>query len=125
MSEVGMKQEIIEEIKVWIDQNITVALKVEDVAKISGYSRWHLQREFMKFTDKSLSRYILDRKLYFAAIDLVSRYETILTISLRYGFESHQSFTRVFTRRYKTPPSVYRRNNYQIDLPPELDTTFS
>lgn len=120
-----MKQEIIEEIKVWIDQNITVALKVEDVAKISGYSRWHLQREFMKFTDKSLSRYILDRKLYFAAIDLVSRYETILTISLRYGFESHQSFTRVFTRRYKTPPSVYRRNNYQIDLPPELDTTFS
>lgn len=110
-----MKQEIIEEIKVWIDQNITVALKVEDVAKISGYSRWHLQREFMKFTDKSLSRYILDRKLYFAAIDLVSRYETILTISLRYGFESHQSFTRVFTRRYKTPPSVYRRNNYQMD----------
>ncbi|WP_084878977.1 helix-turn-helix domain-containing protein [Pantoea cypripedii] len=98
--------------KEWIDGNINKPLKVKDVAKISGYSKWHLQREFMKYTNKTLCQYVLDRKLYFAAKDLVSGYEPILSISLRYGFDSHQSFTRVFTRRYKTPPSVYRRNNY-------------
>lgn len=107
-----MKKVIIEEIKEWIDENINNPLKVQDIAKISGYSKWHLQREFMKYTNKSLGRYVLDRKLYFAAKDLVSGYESILTISLRYGFESHQSFTRVFSRKYKTPPSAYRRNNY-------------
>ncbi len=39
---------IIDEITQWIDSNLHKPLKIEDVAARAGYSKWHLQRIFVK-----------------------------------------------------------------------------
>ena len=100
---------VISHLVLWIDSNIEHRLSVEDVAKKSGYSKWHLQRVFYQMKGENIAAYIRDRKLTLAANDLVKSHDKILDISFRYGFDSQQSFTRSFSRKYRIPPQKYRR----------------
>ena len=99
---------VISHLVLWIDSNIEHRLSVEDVAKKSGYSKWHLQRMFSDETGKSLGKFIRERKLAYVLEELLVTDESILNLALKYGFESQQSFTRTFTRKYGAPPHQYR-----------------
>ena len=99
---------LIEEITLWIDNNITLPLSIEDVAVRSGYSRWHLQRVFQRIKGKPLATYIRDKKLDLAAQALIKGQESVVDIGFRYGFDSQQSFTRCFSKKYAIPPQKYR-----------------
>ncbi len=101
-------ENIIEDIASWIEHNLHKPLRIEEVAARAGYSKWHLQRIFSQVMHISLAQYIREKKLSQAAKDLVETEESIITISCKYGFDSQQSFTRVFSKRYQIPPSRYR-----------------
>ncbi|MGB9096825.1 helix-turn-helix domain-containing protein [Erwinia sp.] len=102
---------IIDSLKDWINSNINKNIKIEDVAKKAGYSRWHLQRVFNKVTNQSLANYIRNKKLELAAKDLLESNDSIMEISMKYGFDSQQSFTRIFSRRYRQPPATFRKSH--------------
>lgn len=102
-------EELISEITQWIDESIHQSLSVNDVAARSGYSKWHLQRVFFRVKGVNLAAYIRDKKLSLAAQDLISSRDKILDIGFRYGFDSQQSFTRSFSKKYNVPPQAYRR----------------
>jgi AraC family multidrug resistance transcriptional activator len=97
----------------WIEENMDKPLRIEDVAKHSGYSKWYLQRMFTGTTGKSMGTWIRDRKLMLAATDLLNTNDRIVDISERYGFDSQQSFTRIFGKKYTTSPSAYRKMHEQ------------
>jgi len=111
-------ESIIHELTKWIDRNIDKPLKIEDVASKSGYSKWHLQRMFLQVMHISLGLYIRERKLDCAALDLLSGHESVLQISVKYGYDSQQSFTRTFVKKYQVPPATFRRV-YQSASPDE------
>lgn len=104
---------LISEITRWIDDNIHQPLSVNDVAARSGYSKWHLQRVFFQMKGKNIAAYIRDKKLALAAHDLIESRDRVLDIGFRYGFESQQSFTRTFSKKYRIPPQKYRRLHTQ------------
>lgn len=95
----------------WIDQNLDKPIKISGVAEKSGYSKWYIQRVFYKVTNKRIAEYIRDRKLELAMYDLLETKETVFQICLKYGFDSQQSFTRTFARKYNTPPAAFRKIN--------------
>ncbi len=72
--------QVIDTIVEWIDDNLHQPLRIDDIARHAGYSKWHLQRLFLQYKGESLGRYIRERKLLLAARDLrdtdqrVSRY---------------------------------------------------
>lgn len=101
-------EDIIDEITQWIDSNLHKPLKIEDVAARAGYSKWHLQRIFVQIKEVSLGKYIRDTKLRLAAKDLTETNEPVMSIAYKYGFDSQQTFTRVFSNKYKSPPLKYR-----------------
>ena len=59
---------------------------------------------FLQYKGESLGRYIRERKLLLAARDLRDTDQRVYDICLKYGFDSQQTFTRVFTG-----PSICRR----------------
>ena len=63
-------------------------------------------------TRESLGRYIRERKLLLAARDLRDTDQRVYDICLKYGFDSQQTFTRVFTRTFNQPPGAYRKENH-------------
>lgn len=105
----AMQKSVILDIQTWIDNNIDKPLRINDVAHRAGYSKWHLQRLFHQIIDIPLGVYIRNKKLEGTAHDLSVTKESIITISTRYGFDSQQTFTRVFTRKYSMPPGAWRR----------------
>ncbi|WP_108704562.1 helix-turn-helix domain-containing protein [Klebsiella oxytoca] len=108
-------EDIIDEITQWIDSNLHKPLKIEDVAARAGYSRWHLQRIFFQVKGENIAAYIREKKLSLAAKDLIKSNDRVLEISFRYGFESQQSFTRSFSKKYNISPKRYRqlhKNNF-------------
>ena len=109
-----MQNDVIHLIMSWIDDNIDKPLKIEDVAKRAGYSRWHLQRLFQQVTHQTLADYIRNKKLEHAAHELKDTDRSILEISFRYGFDSQQSFTRTFSRKFSMPPGSWRKRNQSL-----------
>ena len=61
---------------------------------------------------RSLGRYIRERKLLLAARDLRDTDQKVYDICLKYGFDSQQTFTRIFTRTFSQPPGAYRKENH-------------
>jgi transcriptional regulator, AraC family len=66
----------------------------------------------LQYKGESLGRYIRQRKLSLAAQELRTTNQRVYDICLKYGFDSQQTFTRVFTRTFNQSPGAYRRENY-------------
>ena len=84
----------------WIEDNLESPLSLEKVSERSGYSKWHLQRMFIR-----------SRKLTEIAQKLKQSNEPILYLAERYGFESQQTLTRTFKNYFDVPPHKYRITN--------------
>ncbi|MGM3173066.1 helix-turn-helix domain-containing protein [Dickeya lacustris] len=104
-----MKKEIIDDLITWINSDLTRPLRVKDVARKAGYSQWHFQRMFYHITRQSLGNYIRERRLAQAAHDLACTNERIIDIAMKYGYDSQQSFSRVFVKTYQITPFSYRK----------------
>ena len=50
--------QVIDTIVEWIDDNLHQPLRIDDIARHAGYSKWHLQRLFFTVQRESLGRYI-------------------------------------------------------------------
>lgn len=103
------RKEIIIDLIKWIDNNIESPMKIDDVAAKSGYSKWHLQRLFFAETGQNLGQYIRERKLNLIAKALITSNEPLINIAVKFGFDSQQSLTRAFHKKYNSPPYQYRK----------------
>ena len=76
--------QVIDTIVEWIDDNLHQPLRIDDIARHAGYSKWHLQRLFLQYKGESLGRYIRERKLLLAARDLRDTDQRVYDICLKY-----------------------------------------
>ena len=104
-----MQEEIIHSLTQWINQNLGKHLSIDEVAAKSGYSKWHLQRMFRAVTQQTLGDYIRERRLEMAADALCKTRRPVFDIALQYGYESQQTFSRVFRRQFDQTPTAYRQ----------------
>jgi len=96
-------------IEIWIKENATRKITVQEVAVRYGYSKWHLNRRFVLFSGISLGAFIRLVRMKAAADELVCSDSPIMEIALRYEFESQQTFTRAFSRHFGMPPGTFRK----------------
>ena len=107
----NISAQVIDTIVEWIDDNLHQPLRIDDIAPCrvfemaSATAVFTVQRE-------SLGRYIRERKLLLAARDLRDTDQRVYDICLKYGFDSQQTFTRIFTRTFNQPPGAYRKENH-------------
>lgn len=46
--------QVIDTIVEWIDDNLHQPLRIDDIARHAGYSKWHLQRLFLQYKGESI-----------------------------------------------------------------------
>lgn len=98
----------VEELIEWVEIHLETRPNLDEVARISGYSKWHLQRKFKRITGIQLATYIRSRILTRAAVALRITNRSIIDISDELGFDSQQTFTRMFKQRFGITPNRYR-----------------
>lgn len=93
----------------FIEQHLQEELQLEELARMAGYSPFHFHRLFCACTGETLSQYIRERRLAYAARQLRSTDESGTRIGFDIGYGSHESFIRSFMKRFGEPPQLFRR----------------
>ena len=99
---------------VFIETNLYEPLTVESVANAVSYSYYHFHRYFQAVMGETIGSYIRSRRLTQAAYDLIYSNKKILDIAVSLYFESAESFTRAFRKRYGITPTEYRKNGIHV-----------
>lgn len=103
-----------------IDNNIKSqndeALTLRNLANALGYSEYYVSRKFGDISGMSLRDYLRYRKLAFALKDIRDTRLGIIDVAVKYGFSSHEAFTRAFKEAYGITPSEYRNNPAPVVL---------
>lgn len=100
--DVGRAIDVVEE---GLDRHLTVA----ELADAAGYSIFHFCRVFARCTRLSPYTYLIRRRLTLAADQVVGSSRRIVDVGTAVGFDTHDGFTRAFTRLYGVTPSDARR----------------
>ena len=98
-------QNMIEQIDLYLKKNDNESLSLSSLSKQSAYSEYYLSKKFKEISGMQFRDYLRYRKLAFALKELRDTENGILDIALRYGFSSHEAFTRSFKEAYGITPS--------------------
>ena len=100
-----------------IEERIQEKLTVENLANSIHFSKYHFQRMFHEAVGDSVMRYVTKRRMSLAAEELAKTDTSILEIALKYGFDSHEGFSRSFRAYMGVAPTEYRKYHLSISLP--------
>ncbi len=109
-------QQMIGEIDISIKNNNDETLSLRELSKKFGYSEFHFSRKFKEISGMQFRDYLRYRRLAFALKELRDTEMGILDIALKYGFSSHEAFSRAFKEAYGITPSEYRQNPRPVVL---------
>lgn len=104
----------------YIEENLCGIIDFSEIAKIVCQSSVSFQRTFSIVTDISVFEYIRKRKMTLAAFDLQNSNEKVIDISMRYGYESPEAFSRVFKETHSVSPSKARRYGLPLKAYPRI-----
>lgn len=93
---------------VHIQANLDDDLSLDAVAKRVRLSPFHFHRLFRSAIGETLKQYTQRLRLERAANRLIIHDSTILDVALDSGFQSHETFSREFKRRFQVTPRGYR-----------------
>lgn len=99
-----------------LKQGLSDEVTLHAFAGSMHYSPYHVTRKFRQVTGLSFREYLHKRKLSFALIELRDSGQTILEIAVKYGFSSHEAFSRAFKELYGVTPGEYRKNPRPVVL---------
>lgn len=104
--------------QLFIEENLDEDLKLEAVAQVAGISPFHFHRIFKGISGETLAAYVRRVRLEQAAILLKHTERSVTDIAFGAGYQTHESFTRAFQRRFGISPSQMRegvipKSNYQ------------
>jgi AraC family transcriptional regulator len=99
-----------------IHQHLDEPLLVADLAALSCWSRWQLQRVFQNETGLTVAAYVRELKLSRAAVALLGGRDRILDLALRHGYDSEVSFSRAFKQQFGCSPLAYRKRGLRVGL---------
>ncbi len=98
----------------YVEKNLMDELQLKEVSSKAFCSLSYFHSLFKTIAGISLKEYIRKRRLTCAAYDLVETNEKIIDLAYKYQYESHESFTRAFTKMFGMTPSMYRRRRKHV-----------
>ncbi|MCL2434216.1 MAG: AraC family transcriptional regulator [Clostridia bacterium] len=93
----------------YIDANLEGEITLEALSRAAGYSKYHAARIFKELTGKTPFETVRALRLTRAAQALRDTEGKVIDAALDHGFESHDGFTRAFTRQFGVRPGDYSR----------------
>lgn len=111
-----MDKETVNQVLSYIEQHICERILLQDLANLAGYTPFYFSKLFSQIMGVSVTTYIRIRKLQYAMKSL-SEGEKIVDISFQYAFESHESFTRSFTKLFGSNPKTVRKYMITYTVP--------
>lgn len=111
----------------YVESHLADRLTLDEIAAVSGVSRFHMVRVFAETTGMSVMRYVRARRLTGAARALANGAPDILTLALEADYGSHEAFTRAFRDHFGVTPEQVRAatclDGLKLQEPIMMDST--
>lgn len=100
----------------YMEQHLLEDINADDVAEQVHMSSYYLQKGFGIMTGYSVGEYIRNRRLYLAALDVISGKEKVIDLAYKYGYETPESFTKAFSRFHGVSPAQLKKDAHKIKV---------
>lgn len=100
----------------YIERHMHEKITLKQLANAAGYSPWHVVKAFKHHTGRTPFEYIRLLRLTGAALRLRDEKPRILDVALDFVFDSHEGFTRAFTKEFGLSPKAYSKSAPPIQL---------
>ncbi len=98
----------------YIENNLLLDININDISKAVNISNSHFQRAFSIMTGFTINEYIRNRRLTLAGEELLKTDIKIIDLSMKYNYETPESFTKAFTRFHNVSPSKARKGKTNL-----------
>lgn len=103
------ENEKVNQILLYINENLTEELSLDQLASRFYISKYYLSRQFKQYTGLSLYQYIIKKRLI-TSRNLLRNGVPVMDACLRCGFSDYSNFLKVFKREFGKNPSEYYRS---------------
>jgi two-component system response regulator YesN len=104
----GNTKDPVEEVKLYIERNLSKELSLEEVADMLGLNPSYFSQLFKQMTNETFSHYRIKRRMEKAKKLLALPQYKITDISHEVGYADHPHFTKTFKKNTGYTPSEYR-----------------
>lgn len=98
----------------YMEENILENINYEDVASEVYMSNYHFHRLFSMVTGVTANDYIRKRRLSMAGQELSMSNSKVIDISMKYGYDSPESFSKAFVRFHGVTPKEAKGSGIQL-----------
>ena len=91
----------------YIETHLGEPITLAELARKAGYSQWHAARIFKELTGHAPFEYVRTMRLTKAAERLMDGGTKVVDVAFDFVFDSHEGFTRAFTRQFGLPPKRF------------------
>jgi len=114
--EISEKVKAVQRMQDYIEENIKEVITLKKLATAAGYSTWHAERIFKELIGKTPFEYIRALRISKAALMLRDEEIKVIDVALEFVFDSHEGFTRAFSKQFGITPKYYSKNAPPIKL---------
>ncbi len=112
-------EDTVEKVAHYIDENLNDNLSVSALAQMAYLSADHLTRSFKKRYGKTVSEYILHKRMQLARELLRDSKMTITMVAGKVGFGNYSYFTEQFKKYYHMTPREFQKKEEKHELSKE------
>jgi AraC-like DNA-binding protein len=116
----------VERMQSYIETHLTSPITLHKLANAAGYSPWHAAKVFKELTGKTPFDYIRAVRLTRAAFRLRDENVKVVDVAFDFVFDSHEGFTRAFSKQFGITPQKYSKNKplVRLFLPDNIRETY-
>jgi len=100
----------------YIDAHCSEDLKLDEVADMSGFSKFYFERLFKQFTGTSFYKYVNQKRIAKASELLVEPGNSVTDVALNCGFMSISSFIRMFKLQKGCTPTEFKSMYWSLEI---------
>jgi len=98
----------------YIEKHLLENISADDVTEKVYMSPFYFQKGFKIMTGYSVGEYIRCRRIYMAALDVISGKEKVIELAYKYGYDTPESFTKAFSRFHGVSPKQMKGDAKKI-----------
>lgn len=100
----------------YIDAHCSEDLKLDDIADMSGFSKFYFERLFKQFTGTSFYKYVNQKRIAKASELLIEPGNSVTDVALNCGFMSISSFIRMFKLQKGCTPTEFKSMYWSLEI---------
>lgn len=104
----------IRKVQEYLQAHLNERITLQSLAKVSGYSPYHCAHLFKACLGMGPLTYLRKLRLTEASLRIRDHQDPIVTIAFDFQFDSHEGFTRAFSRQFGMSPKAYRETTPPI-----------